>query len=174
MAEREQSSSGNTPQKSSGQEIQSRSRGNISPFDEIERAFDDFSRGNWLFPLRTSWPFTSEKLSAFEGKQPRVDVINQEKNILVKAELPGVEKDNLDVTLSDNQLTIRGKTEKKQEEEKGDYFHREISSGEYVRTVLLPAEVDDKKAKATFKNGLLEMTIPKLETSKRSKIKIED
>lgn len=144
----------------------------LSPFDEIERAFDEFLGRRWLRPFRVDWPSMAQRTRAFDLKTPRIDVIDLDEQIIVKAEIPGIKKEDLEVTLSNNTLTIHGKTEKKSEEKKGEYIHREISSGEVSRTVVLPADVDEGGAKASFTDGMLELTLPKIKKSKRHKIDI--
>jgi HSP20 family protein len=89
------------------------------------------------------------------------------------AEIPGVEKKDLDVSLSDSVVTIKGSTSHEGKEEKGDYHRSEISSGSFFRTLTLPADVDGAKAKATFKNGVLELVLPKLAYSRRRSILVE-
>ena len=107
------------------------------------------------------------------GDMPKMDVIDREKEILVKAELPGFDKKDLEVSITNNQLVIKAKTCHEEKEEKGDYLKQEINQSEIYRSVLLPAEVDEEKVKTSFKNGVLKLTIPKLEKSYRRKIDIE-
>lgn len=107
------------------------------------------------------------------GRVPRVDVIDREQELLVRAELPGVSKENLDVSLQDNTLSIRATTQRDEEEEKGQFYRRELSRGEFQRTIRLPCQVEGDKAKASFKDGVLELTIPKVAASKRKTIKVE-
>jgi len=104
---------------------------------------------------------------------PKIDVIDRDKEILVKAELPGFDKDDLDISISNNQLVIKAKTCKEEKEEEGDYLKQEIRKSEVYRSVLLPAEVEDEKIKTSFKNGVLKLTIPKQEKSQRKQIKVE-
>ena len=161
--------------KGKAQEIQkSGTETYLNPFDEIERAFDDYLGRSWLRPSRFEWPSWAGRTRAFDLKTPRIDVLDQDEKIIVKAEIPGIKKDNLEVTLSNNTLTIHGKTEEKTEQKKGEYIHREISSGEVSRTVVLPADVDESRAKATFKDGVLELILPKIEKSTRHKINIQE
>jgi len=161
--------------KEGSQEIQKSGAENyLNPFDEIERAFDDYLGRGWLRPFRFERPSWAEGARAFELKTPRIDVIDQDEQIIVNAEVPGVKKENLEVTLSNNTLTIYGKTENKAEEKEGDYIRREISTGEVSRTVVLPADVDESKTKATFKDGVLELKLPKIAKSKRHKINIQE
>lgn len=149
----------------------------LSPFDEMERMMDRMFGGffprAWMHPLRWEHPRWGELAAPFEGKWPQVDVIDREAEVVVRAELPGVEKKDLDVSIGDNTVTIKAATKHEEREEKGDYYRCEISQGSYARTVGLPAEVDASKAKAKFKDGLLELTLPKLEKSKRRSITVE-
>ena len=103
-----------------------------------------------------------------------MDVIDKDKEILVKAELPGIEKKDIDVSISNNQLIIKAKTCHDEKEEKGDYLKREISKNEIYRSVLLPAGVDDDcKVKTSFKNGVLELSIAKPKKSQRRQIEVK-
>lgn len=144
----------------------------LSPFEEMERLFESsFPRG-WLRPRRWEWPGWAEKAAPFGGKTPSVDVIDRDGEVVVKAELPGVDKKDLDISVTNNTVTIKGKTSHEEKEEKGDYYRCEISSGEYARTLTLPAEVDEGKAKAKFKDGILELTLPKKQKAKRRKVEV--
>lgn len=115
------------------------------------------------------------KLAApFEGKMPSVDVIECDNEIVVKAELPGVDKKDLDVSVTSNSVTIKGgATHHEEKEEKGDYYRSEISRGSYSRILSLPAEVDENKTQSTFKDGILKLTIPKRKISNRHTVKID-
>ncbi|MBI3775284.1 MAG: Hsp20/alpha crystallin family protein [Gammaproteobacteria bacterium] len=144
----------------------------VDPFTEIERIFEGFFPRGRSRPSRwdlLNWPGTAE----LAAKSPRVDVIERDAEVLVRAELPGVEKDKLDISLTDDTVTIKATTGHEEKEEKGDYYRCEISRGEFVRTLTLPAAVNTDKAKASFKNGILELTLPKMEQAKRRNIKVE-
>ena len=104
---------------------------------------------------------------------PKMDVVDRDKEILVKAELPGIDKKDIDISITNNQLVIKAKTCHEEKEEKGDYLKQEISKNEIYRSVLLPADVDDSKVKTSFKNGVLELTIPKQKESHRRRIEVE-
>ncbi len=82
-------------------------------------------------------------------------------------------KDDIEVTLTQRTLRIRATTKREAEEEKGDFHRREISRGEFLRTLPLADEVDADKARARFENGLLELTLPKPEKVKRRSVKVE-
>jgi HSP20 family protein len=100
-------------------------------------------------------------------------VIDRDEEVILRAELPGVDKKDLDVSMTDDAVTIRGSCRSEEKEEKGDYFRREVSTGSFSRTVALPADVDGEKAKASFKDGLLELTLPKVKKAMRKAIKVE-
>jgi HSP20 family protein len=106
-------------------------------------------------------------------KFPRVDIIDRDAEVEVRAELPGVEKKDLDVSLSDNTVTLKGSTRHEEKEEKGDYYRSEITTGSFARTLTLPGNVDSDRAKATFRDGILVLTVPKVEQSKRHTVPVE-
>lgn len=145
----------------------------ISPFEEMDRLFEGFFPRGWMRPFHLDRPGWGELALPFEGKMPRLDVIERDTEVVVRAEVPGVEKKDLDVTVTDNAVTIKGQTSHETKEEKGDYRRCEISRGAFTRTVALPADVDGSKAKAVFKDGVLELTMPKVEKTKRHSIKLD-
>lgn len=143
----------------------------ISPFDDMEHLFDELLGAGMMRPGLLHRGLRPE-LQAFEGRIPRVDVLDREGEFLVRAELPGVDKKDLDISLGENSLTIKASSSHEGKEESGDYYRREISRGSFARTVPLPGLVDSDKAKADFKDGILEITLPKLEQSKRRRIEV--
>lgn len=145
----------------------------LGPIDELERMYERMFPRGWLRPHHWDFPGFRDFAEHFETKVPKVDVIDRDEEVLVRAEIPGVEKKDLDVSLSDNTVTIKGSTSHEEKQEKGDYFRSEISTGSFSRTLTLPADVDGAKAKATFKNGVLELLLPKLADSRRRTITIE-
>ena len=160
--------------KQSKQELQkAEPRRALSPFEEMDRMFEDFFPRGWMRPFRWEWPSLGEMAKPFEGKMPKVDVIERDDEVVVKAELPGVDKKDLDVSVTENSVTIKGTTSHEEKEEKGDYYRCEISRGAYARTVALPSYVDADKAKASFKDGVLELKLPKVEKAKRRSIEIK-
>ena len=145
----------------------------LNVFDEMEKMFENFSPTGWVRPFRSGFPLLSEMPTSFETNIPKVDVINRDGEIVVKAMMPGVEKKDIDISLTKNTVTISGKTSHEEKEEKGDYYRCEISKGSYMRTLSLPENVDEDKAKAKFKDGMLELTIPKTEASHRRTVKVD-
>jgi len=145
----------------------------LSPFDEMDRYFDTLFQRGWMRPFSWDMPKLSEFYSGQGMLTPKVDVIDREKDILVRAEVPGVDKDKLDVTVSDNAITIKGTVTHEEKEEQGDYYRRETSFGEFVRTVALPAKVDNEHVQAKYKDGILEVVVQKTQQTQRRTIKVE-
>jgi len=136
---------------------------------EMEHIFEDLFGGR-LRPLRDErwWP---GKILGI--REPAVDLYEEKDEIVAKAELPGMTKDDIEVNITDNLLTIKG--EKKQEEEvkEKDYYRSERSYGAFARRVALPTEVNVEKIRASFKNGVLEIHLPKSEEAKKKEIKVK-
>ena len=126
--------------------------------DEINRVLDSFF--NRESPYGTDW-------------RPVVDVAETESDVLVKAEIPGIDPKDIDVSITGEKLTLKG--EKKEEKENtGKCYHRvESSYGSFKRVITLPASVDVDKVTAEGKNGILEITLPKKEESKAKKINVK-
>jgi HSP20 family protein len=137
-------------------------------FGDIDRLFDDFFGRGWLRPF--GWGRPLAEMAAFT---PSVDVVDREDEVVVRAQVPGFKKEDIDISVSGTMLTIKGETKTEEKEEKGDYYRCEITRGAFSRTLPLPAEVDDSKAKAAMQDGVLELTLPKLEKSKRRRITID-
>ena len=105
--------------------------------------------------------------------EPAVDLIDKKDKMIVKVELPGVEQKDVKLSLADNNLTIQGEIKKDEEIKKEDYYYRERAYGNYARTISLPIEVDKEKINAKFKNGILEVTMPKKPEVQPKEITIE-
>ncbi len=146
-----------------------RRRGPLSVFDEMERMFDRMM-GRPFWP---EWPRLRWRGEGLELPFPDVDLYEQDNTVVVKAEIPGVKKEELSVDITEDSVTISG--EKKQEEkvEDKDYYRHECSYGSFTRTVAIPPGVDSGRAKASFRDGVLEVKIPKKEEAKKKKIAIE-
>lgn len=145
----------------------------LSPFEEMDRLFEAMTPRGWLRPMRWEWPALAEMARPLEGRMPKVDVIERDDEVVVKAEVPGVKKEDLDISVTDNTVTVRGCTSHELKEDAGDYYRMEMSRGEFSRTVALPADVDGDKAKASYKDGVLELVLPKVAKAKRRSIKVE-
>jgi len=118
-------------------------------------------------------------LELFESRQlmnkPAIELNEQDGKYELKAELPGIDKENIDIEINENYITVKAKTEEKKEEESKNTYKSEFRYGKFMRTIPLPSEVEVNKAKAEFKNGVLTVTVPKSheEIEKTKKLKIE-
>jgi len=135
-------------------------------YREMNNLVDRFFRG---FNIE---PFGAGELAAGDF-MPRVDVKEDDKAITVTAELPGMDERNIDVTLSGDALTIKGEKHEEIEDKGKDYYRSECRYGSFHRVILLSAEVDENKAEADFKKGVLKIRLPKTAEAQRSRKKIE-
>lgn len=148
--------------------------------DEIDRVFEEFDKGlgRWPCPgrLLDLEPFF-EPFRRLEpiwaGKQPTADVIESEAEFRITAEMPGIDEKDIDVTVSDGMLTIRGEKSEAKEEEKKDYHVSERRFGSFRRSFALPKTADIDKVQATMKNGVLSVTLPKMAASMETERKVE-
>ncbi len=106
----------------------------------------------------------------FKGGEPKVDIIQNETEIVVKADVPGVKKEDINVTVTEDTITLRGEVKSDFEDKKDNYFHSERFYGTYSRTLPLPALVDSDKASAKFAEGVLTITIPKATKSEKGHV----
>lgn len=142
-------------------------------FDDMDRLFEGLFQRGWPSLFQGAWPRWSAMPMPFEGRVPQVDVIERDGEVVVRAAVPGVDKKDLDVSVTDVAVTIKGETSHDKKEEKGDYSRCEMSRGSFSRTVALPAEVDGTRAKASFRDGVLELVIPKTGKATRRSVKID-
>ncbi len=142
----------------------------VAPFEKLESYFDNFFHNPFSFMSRPSWD--GFDFPMMEGMSPTVDIFEEKDKMIIKAELPGINKEDLDVSITENTVTISG--EKKQEEkvERKDYHREERRYGSFCRRFRLPEDVDADKAEASFKKGVLEIRLPKTKESKQKKVTI--
>ena len=149
------------------------SKGNLErmprafPFGRLDRMFDDFLGPRWARPFGWDRPLAELTVAG-----PNVDIIDRDEEVLVRVEVPGFRKEDIDVSVADGYLTLKGEAHHEEKEEKGDYFRNEISHEAFSRVLPLPAGVDDTKARASMRDGVLELTLPKREKSRRHSIAI--
>lgn len=143
-----------------------------SPFEEMDRLFERVFPRGWMRPMGWEPTFLGEFGEPAELRLPRMDVFDGEEHVVIRAEVPGIAKNDLDISVNDTSVTIKGKAAREEKEEKGEYYRCEIGSGEFSRTVMLPCAIDGSKASAQLKDGMLELTLPKVEKSKRHTIKV--
>ena len=112
---------------------------------------------------------------ASEGTEfsPRLDMKESEDAYTVKLTMPGIDKNDIDISVSDGVLTVKGETKEEEEDEKSTYLVREHKHYSYYRSVRLPSEVVADKAEAEYKNGVLKLTLPKAEEVKPKSIPVK-
>lgn len=138
---------------------------------EMDRIFDEVF-GRALFSGRES---ELEPIEEFgRAWTPACDIYETDKEVVVKANLPGVSKDNVEVVVTEDAVTIKGEAKEESEVKEKNYYRKELSYGAFQRVIPLPVPVKSDEAKATFKDGILEIRAPKQEVSpKGKKINIE-
>jgi HSP20 family protein len=129
--------------------------------DDMSRFFEDF----FSRPLvRTEWT---------EGvRSPTVDVSETKDDLVIKAEMPGMNKEDVKISIHDNILTLKGEKKQEKEEKDANYHRIERSYGSFCRSFNLPTSVKADKVKATYKDGVLNVTLPKTEEAKPKEIPI--
>ncbi|HMK60806.1 MAG TPA: Hsp20/alpha crystallin family protein [Dissulfurispiraceae bacterium] len=131
---------------------------------DMDRLFDEFTKPT---RRRRIWP-KSEGLVI-----PNMDMYDRNNDIVVKMELPGVTREDIDLTITKDVLIVKGAVKKDEEVKEEDYFIAERTYGNFTRTITLPFEVENEKAQASINNGVLEIVIPKKEVSRPKEIRIE-
>jgi HSP20 family protein len=142
----------------------------VSPLREMERTFEDLFRRPFSLLSPTFWP--SMRMEGMEELSLSVDIFEEGDDIVVKAEVPGISKDNLEVSVTDNTITISGEKKKEEKIEKKNYFRMERTYGSFTRSIPIPSEIEKDKIKARFKDGVLEIRAPKTEEAKQQAKKI--
>ncbi len=141
---------------------------------EVDRLFEDFDGGFWRSPFRVpsfeAAPFRRGETTF--AAMPAVDVSETDKAYEITAELPGMDEKNVEVKLANGVLTIKGEKQDEKEEKKKDYYMRERSFGSFERTFAVPDGVDSDKIEASFKKGLLSVTLPKSAEAQKAEKKI--
>ncbi|MFA5180639.1 MAG: Hsp20/alpha crystallin family protein [Syntrophales bacterium] len=133
---------------------------------DMNRLFDDFFRGLDVAPPNTA----GERLGRFV---PSLDVRENDKEVHIQVELPGMDEKDVEVLLTDNSLTLKGEKKEDREDKGKDFYHVERSYGSFQRVITLPEGIDTKKAEAKFKKGILSISLPKVELPKAKAKKIE-
>ena len=134
---------------------------------DFERVIDEF----WNRPMSTwPWRWLPRGLTI---TMPAFDLYEEKDDVIVKAELSGLSKEDIHVNLANSTLTVKGEKKKHEELKEENYFYQERSYGAFTRTIQLPSEVKTDQVKATFKDGVLEIRLPKTEEAKKSSVSIK-
>lgn len=140
-----------------------------SPFEELARLRNELSRVMHA-PFED---FLAPVASFFEGWTPAFDLYEEKDRFTVKAEIPGMKKEDIDVSLNGNTLTISGERKQEEEHKESDVYRSERYFGKFQRTVTLPQPVDAGKVSANYKDGVLNITLPKTEETRRKQIEVK-
>ncbi len=141
---------------------------------EVDRLFDEFDRGLWGAPFRRSMlslePFWRREAGL---TTPAVDIAETENAYEITADLPGMDEKNIEVKLANGGLIIKGEKQQEKEEKKKDYYLHERHFGSFERSFRLPEGVDTNKIEASFKKGVLKVTLPKTPEAQKATKKID-
>lgn len=138
----------------------------MTPVKEFDRFFDRF----FNTPL---WPIATPRAASETLWEPVLDFSETPKEYVVRLEVPGVTRDDLDVNLDGNLLTLSGKRELHKQQKEEDFLWEERFEGRFARTLRLPGAVQDAKIEATYNDGVLTVKLPKTEQALKSKIAIK-
>jgi len=136
----------------------------------MEEFFEDFPPRRWMEtfePFGWKWPRDVDMERNF-----RLDIIDRDKEFLVRGELPGVEKDDIEVTIAGDRLTIEAEREFEEVDEKDEFYRHELGYGKLMRMVALPEHVDPENIHAELKDGILNITLPKIRAAERHTVKV--
>jgi HSP20 family protein len=143
------------------------------PFDEfstlrrsMDRLFDDF------FTTRGASQSSRRELATI-GWEPAVEMFETEHDVVVRAELPNIDPKQVDITVTNDSITLKGETKFEEEKKDRNYYRREFRYGSFSRTLPVATEVKSGEAKAMYKDGVLEITVPKSERVKPTSVKIQ-
>jgi HSP20 family protein len=150
-------------------------RSEIEPrrFSDIEKMFEDWLGDFWSRPVTRLWRPDLWSLRPTSLEMPALDVYEEKDDVIVKAEIPGLTKDEIDISLEGNMLTIKGEKKKEEEVKEEDYYRCERTFGSFSRNIELPMDVKTEKVNASFKDGVLEIRLPKAEEAKKNVVKVK-
>jgi HSP20 family protein len=145
-----------------------------TPLDEMERLFQRLMPQAWMPSAAWNWPIWGGlDIDQQNTRIPSVDVIDRDVEILIRVEMPGVDKKDIELSVSDHTLNIKGRLKRLGKEEKNEYFRCEISQQDFTRNMSLPTGVDTSTINASLHDGVLEIHIPKDENIKRRTVEIK-
>jgi HSP20 family protein len=142
-------------------------------FEDMERMFDQLQE---MFPWRSGRRGMPPWVGELENRVmrlPSVDIVDHDTEVIVRAAVPGMKKEDLELSLTEDTISLAGKISREEKEEKADYARSEIYRGDFSRTLSLPANVVAEQAKASFKDGVLEVVVPKRQPVQRKSVPIE-
>lgn len=147
----------------------------FAPLEEVERLFERLMPSTWMRPAAVwNWPLWGNLEESFESiRQPQLNVLDCDKEVLIRAEMPGVEKKDIEVSINNSTLNIRGQVNREMEEQKMNYVRCEIAHGFFSRSIAIPEGVDTAKVSASLKDGILEVILPKEAGTQRRAVEVK-
>lgn len=142
----------------------------LSPFEEMEKWFEEGWRRPFSLLKPHVWP--EMELVELETVAPYVDIFEEGNELVLKADMPEMDKKDIDISITDSVLTISGERKKEEKVERANYFRYERAHGSFFRRFELPSDVDTDRVKAHLENGVLEVRLPKTEEAKSRSKKI--
>lgn len=121
--------------------------------------------------LLPSGEMTADKME--EYRRPFIDIIETDKEIVAAVDMPGLEKEEIKINLTEDRLEISAEKRREEEKKEDGYIYKERHGGSYYRSVSLPSQIDPDRAKATYNNGVLQVTMTKVDIKKKSPVKID-
>jgi len=149
-------------------------------FDRFEEMMNRMLRSFWGGPGRRFMPVSGLLTSGEKGglitsrqREPSVDILETDKEIIANAEMPGLDKKDININLTQDRLEISAETKQEEKKEEKGYSYREIRTGSYYRALSLPSPVDPDRSRASYENGVLKIEMPKTEIKERKQLSIE-
>jgi len=140
--------------------------------DEIENIFNQFWRSTRIPKLSLPRVKSGKEIASLESTvwSPAADVIEKESEVIVKCDLPGVDKKDVKIKINPESITITGESRKEKKQEEENYYIEERVYGAFSKMIVLPSEIDPEKVQAKFEHGVLEIKAPKVEIKKFKEI----
>lgn len=146
----------------------------FTPFDEVERLFERLMPTSWIRPMNWNWPLWGTLDESFEHiRVPQLDIVDHDKEIVIRVEMPGVDKKDIQVSLNNSTLNISGSVSHEAREQRKDYVRCEITHGNFSRSLAIPDGVDTTKIGASLRDGILEITLPKEPATQRRAVEVK-
>ncbi len=149
-------------------------------FRRLEEIMNNIFGELWGMPVNRSLLLPGEKLALPAGsgaieryRKPFIDVAETDKEVIATVEMPGLNKEDIKISLTEERLTVSAETKYEEEKQEKGYVYKERRGGCYYRSVSLPSSIDPNTSKATYNNGVLQINMPKTEIKKKTVIKVE-
>jgi len=162
------------PANSLGESSKTHKPPTFASFEEVEHLFERLMPTNWIRPMGWNWPLWGALDESLEHiRVPQLDIVDRDKEILIRVEMPGVDKKDIQVSLNNSTLNISGSVSRESREQHKDYIRSEITRGNFSRRLAIPEGVDTAKIGASLRDGILEITLPKEPATQRRAVEVK-